>query len=124
MSSVPVSSSSPAESTAKKRKDYREQRRAVEERLRQAELERRKAIVARERFYGLQVEPEVEYYEEVADREPGDTNWVGFGFDIHPQVTFIAGGLLLAFVAWTLLAGEQAAAVFNWLLSSISTYSN
>jgi choline/glycine/proline betaine transport protein len=123
MSSASISSTGTAASRAKKqRKDYREQRRAVEERLRQAELERKRAIEAREKFYGLQLEPEVEYYEDVADREPGDTNWVGFGFDIHPQVTFIAGGLLLVFVAWTLLAGEQAADVFNWLLASISTY--
>ena len=51
-----------------------------------------------------------------------DTNWVWFlVFDIHPQVTFIAGGLLIAFVGWTLLAGEQAASVFNSLLSGISS---
>ena len=106
---------------AKARKNYTEQRKAVEERLRQAELERLKAIEEREKFYGLQVDPEVEYYEEVSHREPGDTNWVGFGFDIHPQVTFIAGGLLIAFVGWTLLAGEQAASVFSSLLSSISS---
>ncbi len=106
----------------KARKDYTEQRKAVEERLRQAELERLKAIDEREQFYGLQVEPEVEYYEEVTHREPGDTNWVGFGFDIHPQVTFVAGGLLLLFVGWTLMAGEQAATVFSSVLSSISTY--
>lgn len=109
-----------AATSAKARKDYKEQRRAVEERLRQAELERQRAIKEREKFYGLQVDPEVEYYEEVSHREPGDTNWVGFGFDIHPQVTFIAGGLLLAFVSWTLLAGEQATSVFNSLLSIIS----
>jgi choline/glycine/proline betaine transport protein len=105
----------------KVRKDYKEQRKAVEERVRQAELARLKAIEEREKFYGLQVEPEVEYYEEVAHREPGDTNWVGFGFDIHPHVTFAAAALLLLFVAWTLLAGEQAASVFNSLLSGISS---
>ena len=117
-----MSSGNPAISTAKKRKDFREQRKAVEERLRQAELERRQAIKAREKFYGLQVEPEVEYYDDVASREPGDSNWVGFGFDIHPQVTFVSGGLLLIFVAWTLLAGEQAASVFSSLLTNISAY--
>ena len=105
----------------KVRKDYTEQRKAIEERLRKAELERLKAIEEREQFYGLQIDPEVEYYEEVSDREPGDTNWVGFGFDIHPQVTFVAAGLLLAFVGWTLLAGEQAASVFSSLLSGISS---
>lgn len=110
-----------ASSTANKvRKDYREQHKAIEKRLRQAELERRKAIEERDAFYGLQVEPEVEYYEEVSRREPGDTNWLGFGFDIHPQVTLVTGGLLIVFVAWTLLAGEQAASTFNSLLSGIS----
>lgn len=115
-----MSNDNPATGTAKQRKDYREQRKAIEERVRQAELERRRAIEQREKFYGLQVEPEVEYYEEVSHREPGDTNWVGFGFDIHPWVTFIAGGLLIVFIAWTLLAGEQAAGVFNDLLAGIS----
>ncbi len=105
----------------KARKNYTEQRKAVEDRLRQAEIERQKAIEERDQFYGLQVDPEVEYYEEVSHREPGDTNWVGFGFDIHPYVTFIAGGLLIVFVAWTLLAGEQASTVFSNMLSVISS---
>ena len=60
-----------ATADAKARKDYKEQRKAIEERLRKAELERQKAIKEREKFYGLQVEPEVEYYEEVSHREPG-----------------------------------------------------
>jgi len=115
-----TSAAKPATSAAKRRKDYKEMRKAVEERVRQAELERKKAVKEREKFYGLQVEPEVEYYEEVSHREPGDTNWVGYGFDIHPQVTFIAGGLLVVFIAWTLMAGDQAAGVFNDLLTSIS----
>ncbi len=104
----------------KRKKDYTKQRKAIEERVRQAEIERRKAIEERERFYGLQVDPDVEYYEEVAHRTPGDRNWVGYGFDLHPQVTFVAGGLLLVFVVWTLLAGDQAAAVFDSILASIT----
>lgn len=114
-----------AETTAprerKQKKNYTEQRKAIEERVRQAELERRRAIEQRERFYGLQVDPEVEYYEEISHREPGDENWVGYGFDIHPQVTFVSGGLLIIFVAWTLLAGEQASAVFDGLLAAIGS---
>lgn len=109
-------------SNAKQRKDYKEQRKAVEERLHQAEIERRQAIEAREKFYGLQVDPDVEYYEEATKRKPGDGNWVGYGFDIHPQVTFVAGGLLLIFVAWTLLAGEQASSTFSDILAGISSY--
>ncbi|WP_420631342.1 BCCT family transporter [Candidatus Leptofilum sp.] len=104
-----------------KKENRTKQRKLIEERLRQEELERLKAIEERDQFYGLQVDPEVEYYEEIAHREPGDTNWVGYGFDLHPQVTLVAGGLLLVFVAWTLLAGEQAASVFSSLLTGIST---
>ena len=104
----------------KQKKNYTKQRRAIEERVRQADLEKQKAIKEREKFYGLQVDPEVEYYEEVSHREPGDQNWVGFGFDIHPQVTFVSGILLLIFVGWTLLAGEQASSTFDSILSSIT----
>ncbi len=104
----------------KTRRDVTAQRKIVDERVRRAEAERLKAIEERDEFYGLQVDPEVDYYDEITHREPGDTNWVGYGFDIHPQVTFVAGGLLVIFVAWTLLAGEQAATVFNNVLAFIS----
>lgn len=107
--------------TKKEKKNYTEQRRAIEERLRQAEIERQRAIREREKFYGLQVDPDVEYYEEISHREPGDENWVGYGFDIHPQVTFVAAGLLLVFVVWTLLAGDQASAIFDSILAGIGS---
>jgi len=109
------------EQKTKQRKDYKEQRRLIEQRVRQAEQERRKAILERDRFYGLQVAPEVEYYEEISHREPGDTNWVGYGFDIHPQVTFVASGLLVLFIGWTLIAGEQATTFFDSALTLISS---
>ncbi len=105
----------------RKRRNQTHARKAVDERRQIEEVERLKAIEERDEFYGLQVEPEVDYYEEIAHREPGDTNWVGYGFDIHPQVTFTAGGILLVFVAWTLIAGEQASAVFNNVLAGISS---
>lgn len=106
---------------AKTKKELTEQRKLIEERVRLAEIERRKAIEEREAFYGLQIEPEVEYYEEVAHREPGDNNWVGYGFDLHPTVTVGAGGLLILFVVWVLLAGDQAAGVFDSVLGAIGT---
>ena len=64
--------------------------RLQERRLRRAEQEaekeeRRRAIEEREDFEGLQVEPETEYYEEIIDRKPGDTNIVKWGFDFHPK---------------------------------------
>ncbi|MEM7034854.1 MAG: BCCT family transporter [Chloroflexota bacterium] len=97
------------------------QRKAFAEKLSQEQLERRKAIEERDPFHGLQVEPEVEYYEEVSHREPGDTNWIGFGFDLHPQVALGSGILLIVFVAWILILGDQASTLFGNILSSIST---
>ncbi len=105
---------------SKKRIDVTAQRKALAERQRLEEEKRLKAIAEREEFKGLQVDPDLHYYEEVAHREPGDTNWVGYGFDIHPQVTFVSGAIMVVFIAWTLIAGESAAAVFNSILASIS----
>ena len=78
------------------------------------------AIDEPERLEDLQVDPEIDFYPEVADREPGDTNLVGRWFDIHPQVTFWAVGFLVAFIAWTLLFPDQAAAGFDASLSFVN----
>ncbi len=78
------------------------------------------AIDEPERLEDLQVDPEVDFYPEVADREPGDTNLVGRWFDIHPQVTFWAVGFLVAFIAWTLLFPDRAAAGFDASLSFVN----
>ncbi len=82
---------------------------------------RHQAIYERAPFEGLQVDPEIDFYPEVADREPGDTNIVKWGFDIHPQVTFWSAGALILFVAWTLLFQDTAAGVFDEVLSFIGT---
>lgn len=81
---------------------------------------RQRAIRNRDPFYGLQVDPSASYYDDAPQREPGDTNWVGFGFDIHPWVTPIAALLLLIFVAGTLLFQEQANTIFSDVLTYIS----
>ena len=106
---------------AKGKVNIANQRRAFVERVQQEQLERQKAIDERDPFYGLQVDPDVEYYEEVSHREPGDTNWIGFGFDLHPQVALGSGILLIAFVAWILILGDQASTLFSNILSGIST---
>ena len=64
------------------------------------EEERRKAeaIANRKSFEGLQIDPDIDFYPEVSDREPGDRNIVRAGFDIHPQVTFWASGFLVVFI--------------------------
>ena len=80
---------------------------------------RREAIYNRRPFDGLQVDPEIDFYPEVADREPGDTNIVRWGFDLHPQVTFWSAGILVIFIAWTLIFQETASGVFGDVLGFI-----
>ena len=81
---------------------------------------RRAAIRNRSEFQGLQIDPDIDFYPEVADREPGDRNIVKWGFDIHPQVTFIAAGFLLVFILATLVFPDQASGVFDTILSFIN----
>jgi choline/glycine/proline betaine transport protein len=80
---------------------------------------RREAIRNRRPFEGLQVDPDIDFYPEVADREPGDTNIVKWGFDIHPQVTFWSSGILIVFIAWTLIFQDTASDVFATVLDFI-----
>lgn len=75
------------------------------------------AIHDRPRFHGLQVDPEVDFYPEVRDREPGDTNIVAKGFDLHPWVTFVSAGLLAVFVGLTLAFPEQTSSAYEATLS-------
>lgn len=95
---------------------------ALEEALAREEARRQEAIDARERFFGLQVEPEVSYYDDAPQREPGDRNWVGYGFDIHPQVSLATAFFLILFVGFTLGYQAQAAEVFSKTLAGISKY--
>ena len=46
---------------------------------------------------------QVEVFHAETDREPGDTNWEGYGFDVHPQVFFISAVVILAVIAAGLL---------------------
>ncbi len=79
---------------------------------------RHSAIYNRARFRGLQVDPETDFYPEVAHREPGDTNVVRWGFDLHPWVTFVSAGALLVFVAVTLTFSAGAETVFGLVLEA------
>ena len=47
------------------------------------ERQREETVHKRAKFEGLQVDPDIDFYPEVADREPGDRNIVRIGFDIH-----------------------------------------
>ena len=93
---------------------------AYEDWERDRERRREDAVRHRARFEGLQVDPDIDFYPEVADREPGDKNIVKWGFDIHPQVTFSAAAFLLLFIAATLIFPDQAAGVFSAILNFIN----
>ena len=87
---------------------------AEEERLRHEAIENRKP------FEGLQIDPDIDFYPEVADREPGDRNIVRVGFDIHPQVTFWSAGFLTVFIALSLVFTDATADVFSEILAFIN----
>jgi len=78
-----------------------------------------KAIKERERLYGLQIVPKATYYDESKGHIPGEKNWKRFGFDLHPQVSLIAGGLVILFIVMTFIYKEQAATFFQGVLDGI-----
>ncbi|MFP4636531.1 MAG: BCCT family transporter, partial [Nitriliruptoraceae bacterium] len=100
--------------------DLTEAEQTLEEVERERRRARRHAIYHRARFQGLQVDPDIDFYPEVAHREPGDTNVVRWGFDLHPGVTFVSAGLLIVFVGLTLIFPSRAEEAFNTVLTGIS----
>ncbi|HSK91781.1 MAG TPA: BCCT family transporter [Euzebyales bacterium] len=81
---------------------------------------RRRAIIERPRYDGLQIAPKVDFYPEVADREPGDRNIVRWGFDLHPHVSFWAAGILLVLLTVTLLDPAAMESFFTGLRDGIN----
>ncbi|WP_236146383.1 BCCT family transporter [Leptolyngbya iicbica] len=53
-------------------------------------------------------------------RRPGDRNFTAKGFDFHPEVFLVSGGLILLFVVFTLLFQEPAETAFGAVQSFIS----
>jgi len=91
------------------------------DKLKKAEKEaRRKAVKERERFKGLQIRPTASFYDNAEKKEPGEDNWVGFGFDIHPQVTFLSTIILVAFILLTVMFREETTEMFSSAMSFIS----
>jgi len=82
---------------------------------------RRKAILERRPFLGLQVQPTASVEDDAEGREPGDTNWSGFGFDLHPHVTFISAAVLVVFILLTLMFDASAKTFFKSALEWITT---
>lgn len=90
-------------------------------RLKKAEREARiKAIKNRKPFKGLQIRPTVSLFDEADRQEPGENNWAGFGFDLHPQVSIVSVILLIIFIAGTLLFPSSAESLFENLLAGIT----
>ena len=97
-------------------------RKELVEKLRRAEKEaRRKAIKERERFRGLQIRPTASIFDDAEKQEPGENNWVGLGFDIHPHVTFAAAVILITFILLTIMFRDQAAHFFNVAMDYITS---
>ena len=84
------------------------------------ERRREEAIRDRKSFEGLQIDPDIDFYPEVADREPGDRNIVRPGFDIHPQVTFWSAGFLVVFISLSVFLSDQTSEVFSAILNFIN----
>jgi len=109
------------ENTKQKRTEQRRKREIAEKRFQQDVQARRQAIENRERFEGLQIEPSAAYYNDAGNREPGDRNWQGYGFDLHPHVTFISAAFLIVFILLTLMFQNQAADLFSSLMAGITS---
>jgi len=103
----------------KKRKELTYEKKAIEMARRHWEKQREKAIHDRRTFRGLQIVPSSSFYDESHGHKPGENNWIGFGFDLHPQVSLVAGGLVALFIVLTVIFREQSAFFFQNLLDGI-----
>jgi choline/carnitine/betaine transport len=90
--------------------------------LKKAEQKAREhAIKDRRPFKGLQVRPTASFFDDADRREPGEGNWSGYGFDLHPHVTFASVVFLVIFIVLNLMFKTEAAEFFSQALKSIST---
>jgi choline/glycine/proline betaine transport protein len=102
-----------------KRKELTYERKAIEMARAHWVNQMKKAIKERRTFEGLQIVPTASYYDESHGHRPGESNWTGLGFDLHPQVSLAAGGLVLLFIVMTVIFQEQSASFFQHLLNGI-----
>jgi len=99
----------------------REQRAFALELKRVEDDARKKAIQDREQFRGLQIAPTASFEDDAEGREPGDQNWTGYGFDLHPHVTFLSTFVLVGFILLTLMFKQDASEFFKSALEVITT---
>ncbi|MDS0261166.1 BCCT family transporter [Haloarcula sp. S1CR25-12] len=64
---------------------------------------------------------QVELFHPESDREPGDTNWQKYGFDVHPVVFPVALAIIALFIAVTVLLGDTASQAYTWLFDTIGS---
>jgi len=102
-------------------KTAREQRAFALELKRIEDDARKKAIRDREQFRGLQIAPTASFEDDAEGREPGDQNWTGYGFDLHPHVTFVSTFVLVGFILLTLMFKEDASEFFKSAMEVITT---
>ena len=102
-----------------KREELTYERKAIEMARAHWAKQKRKAIKERRTFEGLQIVPTASFYDESHGHRPGENNWRGLGFDLHPQVSLAAGGLVLLFIVATVIFREQSASFFQHLLNGI-----
>ncbi|MDX8388661.1 MAG: BCCT family transporter [Ghiorsea sp.] len=99
-----------------------QKKRVFSKKLKKIEREaREKAISERERFTGLQIMPTATVEDDAESREPGDRNWRGFGFDVHPHVTFISAIILVSFILLTLMFQKDASIFFKDFMALITS---
>ena len=65
---------------------------------------------------------QVELFHPDSDREPGDTNVTGLGFDVHPVVFPVALAVIALFIAATIALGDGAAAAYTAVFNGINEY--
>ncbi len=104
-----------------KRTEEQMRKQELAKRLRKAEREaRKKAIKERPPFKGLQIRPTVSLFDKDKMIEPGENNWSGYGFDLHPQVTIYSVLFLVLFISLTLVFPNRAETFFEGVMSSIT----
>lgn len=102
--------------------DEARKKQTLAQKLKKAErIAREKAIKERKSFSGLQIRPTASLLDEGETKEPGDDNWVGYGFDLHPHVTFASVAVLAIFIILTLMFKDQAAQLTGNMLEWISS---
>lgn len=102
-------------------KQAESKRRLAEKLIQTEEATRAHAIKDRKPFKGLQLRPTASFFDNANKREPGEGNWSGYGFDLHPQVTIYSVFFLILFLSLTLIFKDESAEYFSSALKSIST---